>query len=504
MTLFVDLVDESINSTSADGVPEGWTETELGTFVASMANGVYKPAEAYAADGVACLRMYNIQDGTIVLRDVKRMQLSPAEVEQYRLDRGDILVNRVNSRELVGKAALCPDFSEPTVFESKNIRVRLDATAVVPAYVNLLLLHDPIRQRLTDAAKQTVGMATVSQPTLASLRLPFPPLAEQKRIVAKLEELLGKLEAAKQRLAKVPALLKRFRQSILAAACSGRLTEPSTVSRDRVIGELRDPSEFEWPGRGEMRKSWKWAYLGDIADCRLGKMLDKAKNSGLPTRYLRNINVRWFGFDLTDLFEMRIEPDERETFAVRDGDVLVCEGGEPGRAAVWRGGSNELVFQKAIHRVRLPEFILPEWFVLNVKHDAEAGHLDELFTGSTIKHLTGVQFAKYPMVVPPPREQHEIVRRVEALFTLADAAERRVAAASAKADRITAAILAKAFRGELLPTEATLARREGRDYEPASVLLDRIRIGRPARQPKAGNASTSTKLAGVRELISGM
>ena len=96
--------------------------------------------------------------------------------------------------------------------------------------------------------------------------------------------------------------------------------------------------------------------------------------------------------------------------------------------------------------------------------------------------------------LPPEPEQHEIVRRVEALFALADAAGRRVAAAAAKAERITAAVLARAFRGELVPTEAELARREGRDYEPASLLVERIRAvtsknhpaNRAKRQGKGG------------------
>src|SRR5256885_14998944 len=104
---------------------EGWADLELGNFIESMTNGIYKPAEFYAEDGTPCLRMYNIQDGTIVLQNVKRMRLTSAEIEQYRLLPGDILINRVNSRELVGKAALCAGLEEPTVFESKNIRVRL-------------------------------------------------------------------------------------------------------------------------------------------------------------------------------------------------------------------------------------------------------------------------------------------------------------------------------------------------------------------------------------------
>jgi type I restriction enzyme S subunit len=158
----------------SEELPEGWAAIELGAFIASMANGVYKPEEFYTDNGTPCLRMYNIQDGQIVLKNVKRMRLTAAEVEQYRLLPGDILINRVNSRELVGKAAICDGFSEPTIFESKNIRLRLFQSSVDPKYVNLLLLATSNREKLSDASKQTVGMATVSQPQLRSLLLPFP------------------------------------------------------------------------------------------------------------------------------------------------------------------------------------------------------------------------------------------------------------------------------------------------------------------------------------------
>jgi type I restriction enzyme S subunit len=106
-----------------------------------------------------------------------------------------------------------------------------------------------------------------------------------------------------------------------------------------------------------------------------------------------------------------------------------------------------------------------------------------------------------PIPLPGQEEQHEIVRRVDALFNLADAIEARVAAATARTDKITQAILAKAFRGELVPTEADLARQEGRDYEPASALLARIRATRPdndekpTRRPRATAATPAPTTA---------
>jgi len=106
----------------------------------------------------------------------------------------------------------------------------------------------------------------------------------------------------------------------------------------------------------------------------------------------------------------------------------------------------------------------------------------------------------FPILLPPRPEQHEIVRRVDALFKLADAIEARVAAATARADKITQAILAKAFRGELVPTEAELARQEGRDYEPASALLARIRAERTASEaaPKPARRTPRRRATVVR------
>jgi type I restriction enzyme S subunit len=182
-------------------------------------------------------------------------------------------------------------------------------------------------------------------------------------------------------------------------------------------------------------------------------------------------------------------------FSIKDGDLLVCEGGEPGRCAVWNRGSNDLIFQKAIHRIRLNGEVSPHWVAFNIKNDAASGELEQYFTGSGIKHLTGRSLATYSLQLPPLEEQLEIVRRIDALFKLADTIEIRVATAARRADKLTQSILAKAFRGELVPSEAELARREGREYESASVLLERIRANRadqasvPARRRKPRKAS---------------
>ena len=111
-----------------------------------------------------------------------------------------------------------------------------------------------------------------------------------------------------------------------------------------------------------MTNGWPRKKVSEIAKHSLGKMLDKAKNKGEPKPYLRNLNVRWFGFDLSDVLEMRFLPEESAKFTAVKGDVLICEGGYPGRAAIWEQ-DEPIYFQKALHRVRFHEPERSKWFL---------------------------------------------------------------------------------------------------------------------------------------------
>jgi type I restriction enzyme S subunit len=138
-------------------------------------------------------------------------------------------------------------------------------------------------------------------------------------------------------------------------------------------------------------------------------MLDVQKNRGTLRPYLANPNVRWFDFDLTDLKEMRFEDDEQEKFAIRDGDVLICEGGEAGRAAVWNGPDIGVKFQKALHRVRTGPELFNRFLVHRLFYDYHSGGLNTYYTGATIHHLTGQDLARFEFPLPPLDEQLRIV-----------------------------------------------------------------------------------------------
>lgn len=148
---------------------------------------------------------------------------------------------------------------------------------------------------------------------------------------------------------------------------------------------------------------WEKAILGDVTDSCLGKMLDQEKNRGEYQPYLANVDVRWGSFNLENLSEMRFEEDEQDRYGLKYGDLVICEGGEPGRCAIWKDQIPNMKIQKALHRVRVHDCLdyryLYYWFLLSGK----TGVLEQYFTGATIKHMPG-QKLKSVIIDKPPIE----------------------------------------------------------------------------------------------------
>ena len=167
------------------------------------------------------------------------------------------------------------------------------------------------------------------------------------------------------------------------------------VARGKQRSDAALGHEFQNTSRpkGTKESAWPVVQLGDIAEVKLGKMLDKAKHkTGRRLPYLRNVNVRWGTIETADLLEMNFEEEQLDRFGLKANDVLVCEGGEPGRASVWNGHLPDLKFQKALHRVRFKVPFDPRLLVYLLELLAKNGGLERRFTGSTIKHFTREAF----------------------------------------------------------------------------------------------------------------
>ena len=213
---------------------------------------------------------------------------------------------------------------------------------------------------------------------------------------------------------------------------------------------------------------WASAPLSDLGEIRLGKMLDKAKNTGSTVQYLRNINVRWFRFDLSDLQSLRVSESEQATLSVQDDDLFICEGGEPGRCAVWHGGTNSLVYQKALHRFRTFGALTSRFLMYQLRHQAHSGELLKAFSGTTIKHLTRESLCSLEVLLPPTREQKRIADKLDAVLGRVHACRDRLDRVPAILKRFRQSVLAAATSGGLTE-EWRDERRVGDDWVDCDV-----------------------------------
>lgn len=168
---------------------------------------------------------------------------------------------------------------------------------------------------------------------------------------------------------------------------------------------------------------WRLVRLGDVADTSLGKMLDAARPKG-STRvpYLRNVNVQWGRIGTDDVREVELSAGELKRYELETGDLLVCEGGEIGRAAIWRGGSGYMAYQKALHRIRSNGEIDLSYLRYLLEYYADTGELASRATGTTILHLPQRMLRELPVPLPQPTEQVAIVEQLELHLSRLDAA----------------------------------------------------------------------------------
>lgn len=172
----------------------------------------------------------------------------------------------------------------------------------------------------------------------------------------------------------------------------------------------------------------KWARkpLGEVADLCLGKMLDQSKNRGEPFPYLANLNVRWGDFELSTLRTMRFEPKEMDRYGLKFGDIVMCEGGEPGRCAIWRNQIPGIMIQKALHRIRPKDILDYRFLFYNLLHIGQSRGFDQYFTGATIKHLPGEKLAKVDVFIPPLPIQQRIAGILSTYDELIENSQRRI------------------------------------------------------------------------------
>ena len=445
-------------------IPEGWISVKLQEIGEWQTGGTPSRSKLeYFDGGIPWVKITDLNDGIVSNTEETISEEGLQNSSAKLLPAGSICVGIYGS---IGKIGI---LGMPATTNQACANCIVNGDVVERKF----LFYYIISQRETLLSKGRGGtQPNINNKILREWPISIPPLPEQRRIVARLEALLADSERVRSRLNAVIGTAQRFRQAVLAAAIDGMLTE-------------------DWRGGGELEKTqlpsaWSWKSCEEI--CEKGRTisygvikLGQHDESGIPT--LRSSDVRHLKIENHHVKKVsrEIEANYRRT-SLKGGEVLVTVRGTLGGVAAVPPEMRGYNISREVAMVPASATIVDaRYLAFAIGSVKSQKWLNETVKGVTYSGINIMDLKRLPILLPPLLEQHEIVRRVDALFALADRIEGEVALALERVEALMQAILAKAFRGELVPTEAEVARREGRAYEPAAVLLERVRAGRAGR-----------------------
>lgn len=462
-------------------LPEGWAWTKLGELGTWFGGGTPTTSVSEFWDGgtIPWISAKDMKADCLGTAQDSITETGRAAARLTLLPPGSVLM--VVRGMILARAFPVAVTTAPATI-NQDLRALVPSPVVEPMFLlrSLQLVASEVVQATGEA---THGTRRLESDLLKSWPMPVPPLAEQGRIVAAVERVLEKASSARERLERVPTTLKRFRQAVLAAACSGRLTADWREVNDAGVSPALpsyDPSSSsdDVPELPEFPEHWSTTSVGDCSELVQYGTSEKADPSG-RVPLLRMGNIQDGRIILDDLKYVHDTLPGLANLLLKPGDLLFNRTNSPelvGKSGVVES-DERATFASYLIRVRCKSGILDSrllcWWLNSPWGREWAAKVRT--DGVSQSNINGTKLQNTPIGVPPLTEQEEIIRRASALLALADSIELRAKTALRRVELLTQSVLAKAFRGELVPTEAELARRDGRSYETASELLARLR-----------------------------
>lgn len=428
-------------------LPEGWEWTRIFSVSFNLPYGTAKKSDSNGK--VAVLRMGNLQNGEIDYSDLVYSS-DDEDINQYELLENDLLFNRTNSAEWVGKTAIYRG-GVKAIYAGYLIRLR---TGLNAEYLNAVMNSQYERDYCNMVKTDGVNQSNINAQKLGSFLIPVPSISEQCRIVCKFNNLLSFIETIESDKTDLQTTIQLTKSKILDLAIRGKLVpqnpddEPASVLLDRIRAEKEelikqgkikrdkkesvifkgdDNSYYEVIGSEtanideeipfNLPDKWEWVRLGVLFSHNTGKTLNKKDTTGIKMTYITTSNLYWNRFELDSLKEMNFTESEIEKCTVQKGDLLVCEGGDIGRAAIWNY-DNEIRIQNHIHKLRP----FTEISILLYYYVFYYYKLTDRINGRGIgiQGLSSNQLHNIFLPLPPLNEQKRIADKVSQLFSLLD------------------------------------------------------------------------------------
>lgn len=492
------------NGDSLPELPRGWVWTRVGDIYDIVGGGTPSTkVERYWDGDIPWITSADIHG----LRDIRpRRRITEAGIENSATNlvpAGSIIVV---TRVGLGKLALT---NQPLCFSQDSQALVGNNGLVFPDY-SLYYLSQAVQ--IFRYRHRGTTIAGVTKKQLSELPFGLPPLAEQRRIVAKIEEFLTQLDAGVVGLDKAKAQLQRYRQAVLKAATEGELTkewreahksafEPASVLLERISqkqkqakGKSREYPEVDSSELAAFPPGWAYLFLEDMAAqdrnaIRRGPFGSAVKKEYfVPAGYkvYEQRNVIANDFTLGGYYIGRDRFGELKRFELRSGDIVITCSGTIGEIAIAPRNIQPGIINQALLKITLDDTVVsPEYFVFLFKSKLR-DILRHSTRGSAMKNISSVRALKrIPFRVAPVPEQQRIVEEMEHRLSIADEMERVLDESVVRAERLRQSILKRAFEGKLVPQDP-------RD-EPASVLLERIQAERARREAEKPRRSTEKK-----------
>lgn len=425
-------------------LPENWCWTKLGV-ISAVKGGKRLPKGRNLLNNKTVhpyIRVTDFDSNSVIIEQVKYIDEETFHyIQNYTISSKDIYISIAGT---IGKVGIIPDSFDGANLTENAAKIT-DINGINQKYLLWVLNSEFAQLQMKDSTIST------TQPKLALFRIenieiPIPPLAEQQRIVDRIESLFAKLDEAKEKAQAVVDSFETRKAAILHKAFTGELTANWREAHGANISQ------------------WKNCTIGDVFAHTTGKALKKSNQNGVLRKYITTSNLYWGTFDFSEVREMYFTEDELGKCTAKKGDLLLCNGGDVGRAAIW-DYDYEICLQNHISKLRkkaenvdVPFFYY--YFMLSKIDGNIAGR------GIGIASLSARDLLSMNVYLPPVAEQQQISRILDGLFAKEQQAKEAAEAVLEKIDLMKKAILARAFRGELgtnVPND-----------EPAVELLKKI------------------------------
>ena len=403
-------------------IPDNWEWCKLGDIVDFQGGYAYKSNTYVNQSDWQVIRIGNVKNDNLVLdtQPVFVEEVIGRETKKYLLQKDDILFTMTGTK---GKRDYFYSVKVPSVKKKLLLNQRVGCLRRFSSEVNIDFLCFALKgEYVLDAIFSTetgnVSQGNIGSENTLNLNIAIPPLAEQRRIVSEIERWFSLIDIIENGKQDLQTTIKQAKNKILDLAIHGKLVpqDPNDEPASELLKRIKPKAEITCDN-AHYPKVWQKTILGDIFNHNTGKALNSSNKEGIMKDYLTTSNVYWNKFDFSVIKQMPYKESELDKCTVTKGDLLVCEGGDIGRAAIWNYDF-DICIQNHIHRLRPKGELCVAFYyyiLLYLKENNLIGG-----KGIGLLGLSSNALHKIDVPLPPIEEQYRIVQKIEELFSYFD------------------------------------------------------------------------------------